>query len=194
MGERGEGITMQPEHEWQAIARSGDVVAAIKRFCLMTGTPLNEAKTAVEKWLSTNSPPPPVEEKYYRICEKVDSLLRQYSSNLVEAPCYFIHVLSPRESNTSILDHIFVMTSGRDSWVDLAVEVVTEDCPRTWFKPTINEHLASGAKMVWLIDAEDVSVRVATASGPRVIIHDEAILDGGNVLPGFSCKVADLFG
>ncbi|MDQ3693600.1 MAG: Uma2 family endonuclease [Chloroflexota bacterium] len=53
--------------------------------------------------------------------------------------------------------------------------------------------LESGTALVWLVDAEAETVTVfAPQSGPRVVTMAET-LDGGDILPGFTLPVRDIF-
>ena len=57
----------------------------------------------------------------------------------------------------------------------------------------MTDYLANGVELVWLIDPSCRTITVYTPnSGPRVF-NEEDILTGGDVLPGFRCKVADFF-
>ena len=75
---------------------------------------------------------------------------------------------------------------------DLAVEVVSpRDRPR-YVLDKVGEYLEAGVRLVWVIDPRKAkavvhrSVTDARELGP----HDT--LDGEDVLPGFSCRLADI--
>jgi Uma2 family endonuclease len=55
------------------------------------------------------------------------------------------------------------------------------------------EYLAAGARRIWLLDPEMETVTVFTPRNAALIVGADETLDGGDVLPGFTCKVADLF-
>jgi Uma2 family endonuclease len=55
------------------------------------------------------------------------------------------------------------------------------------------EYLAGGAKLVWVIDADPQRVVVFTPPDHVKILGVDDTLDGGEVLPGFQCSVAELF-
>lgn len=55
------------------------------------------------------------------------------------------------------------------------------------------EYLAAGAKMVWVIDAEPEQLMLFTPPDHVRILGPDETLEGGEALPGFSCKVAELF-
>ena len=76
---------------------------------------------------------------------------------------------------------------------DLAVEVVS---PNDYFyelEEKVEEYLRAGVRLVWVVNPEMCTVQVYRADGTtgRFREHDE--LSGEDVLPGFRCKVDDLF-
>ena len=86
---------------------------------------------------------------------------------------------------------------GVDGWLDGAPDVVVEVAgdSQTISEMTKKalEYLAAGAKMVWVVDAEPQRVVLFTPPNHVKILGSDDTLDGGDVLPGFSCKVADMF-
>ena len=48
--------------------------------------------------------------------------------------------------------------------------------------------------MVWVIESDYPTVHVYTGGSSHPSYHPGAEFDGGEVLPGFTCKVAELFG
>jgi Uma2 family endonuclease len=77
---------------------------------------------------------------------------------------------------------------------DLCVEVVTPSNTRRKLRDKVKEYFFAGVRAVWLIDPEDRSVTVFTEPLEGRVLSEGKILDGGDVLPGFACPVADLFG
>ncbi len=76
---------------------------------------------------------------------------------------------------------------------DLAVEVLSPDDRRGKVREKIREYVAAGVRLVWLVDPETRTV-LAYRGTIRGIEHDESdTLDGGDVLPEFTCTVADFF-
>jgi Uma2 family endonuclease len=76
---------------------------------------------------------------------------------------------------------------------DLAVEVLSPDDRRGRVRDKIREYVAAGVPLVWLVDPETRTVLEYRGS-LRGTEYDEAdTLDGGDVLPGFTCRVADFF-
>ena len=55
------------------------------------------------------------------------------------------------------------------------------------------EYFHSGTRLVWMVDCVNRSVAVYTSPSAVRILNEEATIDGGEVLPGFSSPVADFF-
>lgn len=77
---------------------------------------------------------------------------------------------------------------------DLAVEVLSPDDRRADVRAKIKEYVFYSVLLVWLADPELRIVTVYKGSMRGVEFEENDLLDCGNVLAGFSCKVADLFG
>jgi Uma2 family endonuclease len=77
---------------------------------------------------------------------------------------------------------------------DLAVEVISPNDIYYRVEQKVREYLDAGVRMVWLINPDDRTVRVFS-KGEHISVQlgpdDE--LTGGDVMPGFACKVGDLF-
>ena len=56
----------------------------------------------------------------------------------------------------------------------------------------VNEYLTRGVRLIWLVDPEDRSVTVYRPGQQPVILFENDMLAAEDVLPGFSCRVADL--
>jgi Uma2 family endonuclease len=75
----------------------------------------------------------------------------------------------------------------------LAVEVLSPNDRADRVTRKIMDYLRGGVRLVWLIDPEARTVAVYhPENGPRLAQETEE-LDGGEVLPGFRCRVADFF-
>jgi Uma2 family endonuclease len=76
---------------------------------------------------------------------------------------------------------------------DLAVEVVSPSDSARQMRRKANQYLTAGTRLVWVIYPEDREVDVyQPGHDPRTFKTGEA-LDGGDVLPGFSLPVKDIF-
>jgi Uma2 family endonuclease len=76
---------------------------------------------------------------------------------------------------------------------DLVVEVLSPDDSRKDVRAKIKDYLFYGVKVVWLVDPEMRTVTVYREPLVGTELDEGATLDGGDVLPGFSCKVAEMF-
>lgn len=76
---------------------------------------------------------------------------------------------------------------------DLAVEVLSPSDRRRDVRAKIKDYLFYGVKVVWLVDPEARTTTVYSGTLRGIELDESDAIDGGDVLPGFSCKVADLF-
>ena len=76
---------------------------------------------------------------------------------------------------------------------DLCVEIVSPSNTKKELRAKIKEYFFAGVRMVWIVDPEYRSVEVLRAPDEGRTLYDDATFDGGDVLPGFACKVSDLF-
>jgi Uma2 family endonuclease len=76
---------------------------------------------------------------------------------------------------------------------DLAVEVVSpfETADQVWER--VSEYLAAGTPLVWVIYPRSRQAVVYTPDGTGRTVHPDDHLEDASVLPGFSCKLGDLF-
>lgn len=87
---------------------------------------------------------------------------------------------------------------GVDGWLDgapdVAVEVVGDSQSISEMTAKALDYLAAGARMVWIVDADPRRVVLFTPPDRVRILGVDDVLEGGDVLPGFRCQVAELFG
>lgn len=76
---------------------------------------------------------------------------------------------------------------------DLAAELVSPNDLASDVAEKIEEYLAAGVSLVWVIDPEVKNVVIHRADGSVAKLHIGDELTGENVLPGFRCKVSELF-
>ena len=67
-----------------------------------------------------------------------------------------------------------------DSWSEIEEEV--------------REYLAGGVRLVWLVDPRERQVTVRYPDRPLRLLETDGVLEGEDVVPGFSLPLADLFG
>jgi len=76
---------------------------------------------------------------------------------------------------------------------DLCVEIVSPSNSKRELRAKIKEYFFAGVRMVWVIEPEDRSITILQAPDEGRTLYDNALVEGGDVLPGFTCKVSDLF-
>ena len=76
---------------------------------------------------------------------------------------------------------------------DLAVEVLSPNDRDAEVKEKTAEWLANGARAVWLIDPKRRSVTVYRSLNDVTTLTETDELDGQDVVPGFRCRVAEIF-
>ena len=75
---------------------------------------------------------------------------------------------------------------------DLVVEVISPSDQEVDVDNKAIMWLYYGARMALVINPEPRTIRVRRADGPTTILTIDDTLDGGDVLPGFTCPVRDI--
>jgi Uma2 family endonuclease len=76
---------------------------------------------------------------------------------------------------------------------DLAVEVVSHNDLASEIEAKVVEYLDAGVRLVWVIDPETRTARVHRANGSVSWLREKDDLSGEDVLPGFQCRLGELF-
>jgi Uma2 family endonuclease len=76
---------------------------------------------------------------------------------------------------------------------DLAVEVVSPSETAVEVQQKVRDYLAAGTKLVWTVYPPTRVVVVHTGDGLARTYGEDALIEYPDVLPGFSCKVSELF-
>jgi Uma2 family endonuclease len=76
---------------------------------------------------------------------------------------------------------------------DLAVEVISPSERAGHISAKVSEYLHAGVRLIWLVDPRRRIVTVYTPTHAARVLRIEDVLDGGDVLPGFSLPLAALF-
>lgn len=76
---------------------------------------------------------------------------------------------------------------------DLAVEIQSPDDSLRKMRAKAAYYLANGSRLVWLVLPEKRLVEVYRADGEVDILTENDTLDGGDVLPGFTLPVQEIF-
>lgn len=77
---------------------------------------------------------------------------------------------------------------------DLAVEVVSPSDTYSEVASKVEDWLAAGTRLVWVVDPKRRTVQVCAPLAAPVTLQAADTLTGGEVLPGFSVPVEELFG
>jgi len=77
---------------------------------------------------------------------------------------------------------------------DLAVEVVSPDDKVKDVQSKVAEYFAAGAQLVWLVYPWARQVMVYRSPTDVQVLTEEDTLDGGEVLPVFTCPLGAIFG
>jgi Uma2 family endonuclease len=80
-----------------------------------------------------------------------------------------------------------------DAAPDLCIEIVSPSEEMADMERKLREYFAAGAKQVWHMFPESQTVRVFTSPTEFTTCGPQDEIDGGDLLPGFHGRVADLF-
>jgi Uma2 family endonuclease len=76
---------------------------------------------------------------------------------------------------------------------DLAVEVISPSDTVRRIEGKVAQWLESGARMVWVMSPKMHTVTVYRSLTEIVVLTENDKLDGGDVVPGFQIKIAEIF-
>jgi Uma2 family endonuclease len=76
---------------------------------------------------------------------------------------------------------------------DLAVEVLSPTDSAQEMLEKVAEYIASGVRLIWIIDPDQRRATVHRADAPAATLHGDDELDGVDVVPGFRCALARLW-
>jgi Uma2 family endonuclease len=76
---------------------------------------------------------------------------------------------------------------------DLAVEVRSPGQSRPKLRDKVKEYLFNGVRAVWVVDPEERTVTVYSQPDEGRELGETATLTGDDALPGFTCRVGELF-
>lgn len=75
---------------------------------------------------------------------------------------------------------------------ELIVEVLSPHDRAGEVLAKVADWLTAGARLVWVVDAERRVARVYRGDGSEAIVEADQALEGEDVLPGFSCRLAEV--
>ena len=76
---------------------------------------------------------------------------------------------------------------------DLAVEVLSPGDTYSEVLEKVEDWLDAGVRAVWIVDSKRRSITVYRSMTDVTTLSEDDELDGGDVVPGFRCKVSEIF-
>jgi Uma2 family endonuclease len=76
---------------------------------------------------------------------------------------------------------------------DLAVEVISPNDTAYQVDEKVQAYLRAGVRLVWVVNPDARTVEVHRHNDTGVILRESDELTGEEVLPGFTCRVSELF-
>lgn len=76
---------------------------------------------------------------------------------------------------------------------DLCVEIRSPSNTDGRMTRKVREYFASGVRLVWVVDPEERTVTVYRGPGDGRVLWEDATITGEDILPGFTCPVAEFF-
>ncbi len=75
----------------------------------------------------------------------------------------------------------------------LVAEVISRSETAAYVNEKVNDYLAGGARLIWLLYPKTRTIAVHYPGGTARMIPADGVLDGDDVLPGFSEELSNLF-
>jgi Uma2 family endonuclease len=76
---------------------------------------------------------------------------------------------------------------------DLAIEVLSPSETASALEERLDDYTSAGIPLIWAIDPIRRTVMIIAENVGARWLHENDMLDGGNVIPGFTLAVADIF-
>ena len=76
---------------------------------------------------------------------------------------------------------------------DLAIEVLSPDDRPSEVRAKVEEYLTRGVSLVLVVDPKERAVQVSRPSLPAITLAADALLELDDVVPGFRCRVQEIF-
>ena len=77
---------------------------------------------------------------------------------------------------------------------DLAIEVLSPSASTIEVIAKVEMYQEAGIPLIWIVDPLKTTVTVISTGQPTVVLKPADTLDGGDVLPGFSVPITQIFG
>jgi Uma2 family endonuclease len=131
----------------------------------------------------------------------VTSHVKQYRLGQVVMKAGFILARNPdvvRGPDVAFVQVSRIPASGRpvkfwEGAPDLAVEVVSPSDTLEEVEEKVDDYLAAGTRMVWIMNPRRRTITVYRPGSNPVVLREADTLDGQDVLPGFHCGVHEAF-
>jgi Uma2 family endonuclease len=151
-------------------------------------------------------PMPPPEDRHGEVAANVVFVLKTYVRSLGHGTvvCNDAGILTRRDPDSvrGVDAALFLRPNWQDQPApegytgeppDLVVEIrsPSEDWPDVLDK--VGEYLRMRARLVWVVDPRRQRVTTFSRKEEPTALAPENELDGGDILPGFRCRVAELF-
>lgn len=136
-----------------------------------------------------------------RIAILLDQHSRAHGLGAVMTPAGFKLAANPdtvREPDVAFVRQSRIPHSGLPDgfWPgppDLAVEIMSPGDRKPEIQEKVDDYLALGVRMVWVVDPKRETVTVYEPDRPAITLRGEDALEGGDVVPGFTCQTARVF-
>ncbi|SRR5258708_10101463 len=77
---------------------------------------------------------------------------------------------------------------------DLVIEIISPSDTAREINKKIRQYFDAGSRLIWIVYPDDLEVYVYSGSRTNVkVINIEGVLDGEDVLPGFTLSMRDIF-
>jgi Uma2 family endonuclease len=76
---------------------------------------------------------------------------------------------------------------------DLVVEILSPSDRASNIVAKVEMYKEAGVPLIWLVDPEQTTITVIANDRPTAVLRPGETLDGGDIVPGFSVPVAEIF-
>jgi Uma2 family endonuclease len=76
---------------------------------------------------------------------------------------------------------------------ELVVEVLSKSNTKREMDRKRGEYFKAGVRLVWVVDGKKKTVAVYTGAEQVKVLNEHAVLDGGDILPGFTLSLREVF-
>jgi Uma2 family endonuclease len=147
---------------------------------------------------------PPPKSLHSRVVRKLLKLLEAFldksQSGEAFAEAGFVlsrEPLTVRQPDISVLGKERIQSTRDDDYFEgapnLAVEIVSPSDSAQDLQLKVDQYIWAGSKQVWVLYPKSRRVHVFYAGGATTMLDETQTLTGGELLPEFSVKVAELF-